>query len=231
MATAMQMTGKPASLVTSEERKKAKAVNFGFLYGMGWAKFISTAFLNYGLHVSEDESRAFRTAFFAQFPDLPPWHRRQRMLARKYRRVETPMGRVRHLPDIDSANEEVRAEAERQAINSPVQAMASDMALLSLVRSARLFRREGIEAYPVGAVHDAVNFEVRNDHVHLALPMIKQTMEELPLADMFDCNLTVPIIADLKVGVHWGGATEVPAQVILGSSRERKAWLKGQGIA
>lgn len=231
MATAMQMTGKPASLVTSEERKKAKAVNFGFLYGMGWAKFISTAFLNYGLYVSEDESRAFRTAFFDQFPDLPPWHRRQRVLARKYKRVETPMGRVRHLPDIESMNEEVRAEAERQAINSPVQAMASDMALLSLVRTARYFRKEGIQAYPVGAVHDAVNFEVRNDHVHKALPVIKSIMEELPLGDMFDCHLTVPIIADLKVGVHWGGATEVPADVILGTRRGLREWLKEKAIA
>jgi len=222
----MQMTGKPASLVTPEERKKAKAVNFGFLYGMGWMKFIATAFLNYGLHVTEDESRAFRDAFFQQFPDLQPWHRRQRILARKYKRVETPMGRVRHLPDVDSMNEEVRAEAERQAINSPVQAMASDMALLSLVHTARRFRREGIEAYPVGAVHDAVNFEIRNDHVHLALPIIKETMESLPLDDMFGVTLTVPIIADIKVGKHWGGASEVPADIILGTRRGLKNWLK-----
>lgn len=230
MATAMKMTGKPASLVTPEERKKAKAVNFGFLFGMGWAKFVITAFLNYGVHVTEDESRAFRTAFFDQFPGLPPWHRRQRALARKYKRVQTPMGRIRHLPDIDSMNEEVRAEAERQAINSPVQAMASDMALLSLVHTARYFRREGIEAYPVGAVHDAVNFEVRNDHVHLALPTIKRIMEELPLDDMFDCRLTVPIVADLKVGKHWGGATEVPEDVILGSRRGLREWLKEQDV-
>lgn len=230
MATAMKMTGKPASLVTPEERKKAKAVNFGFLFGMGWAKFVITAFLNYGVHVTEDESRAFRTAFFDQFPGLPPWHRRQRALARKYKRVQTPMGRIRHLPDIDSMNEDVRAEAERQAINSPVQAMASDMALLSLVHTARYFRRNGIEAYPVGAVHDAVNFEVRNDHVHLALPKIKEIMEDLPLSDMFDCHLTVPIVADLKVGKHWGGATEVPADVILGSRRGLREWLKGQDV-
>lgn len=231
MATAMKMTGKPASLVTPEERKKAKAVNFGFLFGMGWAKFVITAYLNYGVHVTEEESRAFRTAFFDQFPGLPPWHRRQRTLARKYKRVQTPMGRIRHLPDIDSMNEDVRAEAERQAINSPVQAMASDMALLSLVHTAKYFRREGIEAYPVGAVHDAVNFEVRNDHVHLALPVIKQIMEDLPLEVLFDCRLTVPIVADIKVGKHWGGANEVPTEVILGSRRGLKEWLKGQDIA
>lgn len=214
MAMAMTMTGKPAHLVTSEERKKAKAVNFGFLYGMGWAKFIHTAFANYGLVVTEEESKAFRKAFFTQFPDLMPWHARQRKLANEYKRVETPMGRVRHLPDIDSANPEVRAEAERQAINSPVQGFASDMALLSLVHTARLFRRKGIEAYPIGAVHDAVNFEIRIEDLPVALPLIKETMENLPLEKLFGINLDIPIVADLKVGSHWGGATEIPAGLL-----------------
>lgn len=214
MAMAMRMTGKPASLVTAEERKRAKAVNFGFLYGMGWAKFIQTAFSNYGLIVTEEESKAFRKSFFAQFPDLLPWHARQRKLAMTYKRVETPMGRIRHLPDIDSANGDVRAEAERQAINSPVQGMASDMALLSLVHLARLFRRRGIEAYPIGAVHDAVNLEVRIDDLPVALPLIKQTMENLPLEKLFNLSVDVPIVADLKVGSHWGGATEIPAGLL-----------------
>jgi len=100
------------------------------------------------------------------------------------------------------------------------------MALLALVHTARYFRREGIEAYPVGAVHDAVNYEVRNDHVYLALPIIKEVMENLPLDVQFDCQLTVPIIADLKVGKHWGGAMEVPVDVILGTRRGLKEWLK-----
>jgi DNA polymerase-1 len=214
MAMAMRMTGKPAHLVTAEERKKAKAVNFGFLYGMGWAKFIHTAFANYGVIVTEEESRAFRKSFFDQFPDLLPWHARQRRLAMQFKRVETPMGRIRHLPDIDSSNPEVRSEAERQAINSPVQGFASDMALLSLVHTSRLFRRVGIQAYPIGAVHDAVNFEIRIDDLPVALPLIKQTMENLPLDRLFDINLTVPIVADLKVGSHWGGATEIPAKLL-----------------
>jgi len=214
MAMAMRMTGKPASQVTTEERKRAKAVNFGFLYGMGWAKFIHTAFTNYQLTVTEDESKAFRRSFFEQFPDLLPWHARQRRLATQFKRVETPMGRIRHLPDIDSADSDVRAEAERQAINSPVQGFASDMALLSLVHTARLFRSLEIEAYPIGAVHDAVNFEIRIDHLPLALPRIKHTMENLPLSGLFGIEIDVPIIADLKVGSHWGGATEVPANLL-----------------
>lgn len=214
MAMAMRMTGKPASAITKEERKRAKAVNFGFLYGMGWAKFILTAWSNYQVRVTEDEARAFRQTFFNQFNRLPAWHAKQRRLAHKYGRVQTPMGRVRHLPDIYSPDQGVMAEAERQAINSPVQAMASDMAALSMVHINREFRKRGLRAHPVGLVHDAVNFEIPNDELRETLPLIKDTMENLPLERLFGVNLEVPIVADLKVGTHWGGARELSVDEI-----------------
>lgn len=214
MAMAMRMTGKPAHLVTPEERKKAKAVNFGFLYGMGWRKFVQTAWENYGVRVSEEEAQAFRKAFFDQFPGLLPWHSKQRRLAHTNGRVETPMGRVRHLPDIYSPDPGVQAEAERQAINSPVQAFASDMCALSLVLLARRFRAEGIRAYPIGTVHDAVNWEIHGDDLEYALPLIKATMEDLPLEKLFGCTIDIPIVADCKVGTRWGQAKEVPAELL-----------------
>lgn len=226
MAMAMRMTGKPASEVTAEERKRAKAVNFGFLYGMGWRKFIATAWSNYGLRVTEDEAKAFRKSFFDEFPALVPWHAKQRRLARTFKRVETPMGRVRHLPDIDSPDEGVRAEAERQAINSPVQGFASDMACLSLIHTARRFRKMGLRAYPIGAVHDAVNFEIHREDAPVALPIIKEVMENLPLARMFGINLTVPIVADCKVGTHWGGATELSDVTMLQRPKELASWIE-----
>jgi DNA polymerase I-like protein with 3'-5' exonuclease and polymerase domains len=184
-------------------------VNFGFLYGMGVLKFIETAWSNYGVRVSEEESRAFREAFFGQFPMLLRWHARQRQLVSKYKRVESPLGRVRHLPDIDSPNQGVRSEAERQAINSPVQSFASDMALLSMVRITREFQRRGMRAHPIGTVHDAINWEVPEHEMAEALPLIKDGMENLPLRQQFGVNLDVPIVADLKAGFRWGGATEL----------------------
>jgi DNA polymerase-1 len=214
MAMAMRMTNKPAHLVTPDERKKAKAVNFGFLYGMGWRKFIQTAWENYGIRVTEQEAQAFRKAFFDQFPMLLPWHSQQRRLAHTNGRVETPMGRVRHLPDIYSPDQGVQAEAERQAINSPVQAFASDMCALSLVLLARRFRHEGIRAYPIGTVHDAVNWEVHEDDLEYALPLIKHVMENLPLEELFGCSISVPIVADCKVGTRWGQAKEVPGELL-----------------
>jgi DNA polymerase-1 len=214
MTMAMQMTGKPASEVTKDERKKAKAVNFGFLYGMGWNKFISTAWSNYGVRVTEQEAKAFRTAFFRSYPLLMRWHAKQRRMAHKFGRVETPMGRIRHLPDIYSPIDGVRAEAERQAINSPVQAMASDMALLAMILIDDQFLAEGLTGHPIGTVHDAVNFEIPHDELAVALPIIKDTMENLPLEELFKVHLDVPIVADLKVGSRWGGAKEIaPADV------------------
>lgn len=214
MAMAMRMTGKPARLVTKEERKRAKAVNFGFLFGMSWHKFIETAWSNYDLVVTEAEAKAFRTSFFDGFPLLLPWHAKQRRLANKYKRVVSPIGRVRHLPDIDSADREVRAEAERQAINSPVQSFASDMALLSMPLISNEFKRRDLEAAPVGTVHDAVNFEIPDHELPVALPIIKNTMENLPLKEWFKVELNVPIVADVSIGNRWGGAKELTAEQV-----------------
>lgn len=235
---AMRMTGKPwhggkcscGRCVTGEERKKAKAVNFGFLYGMGWRKFIATAWENYGVKVTEEEAIAFRKAFFTEFPQLQAWHGRQRKLAHQFGRVESPIGRIRHLPDVYSPDPGVQAEAERQAINSPVQGFASDMAALSLVHTARAFRRLDLHAWPIGTVHDAVNFEAEAAYVPKVIPIIKNTMENLPLERLFGVIVDVPIVADVKIGTRWGSAKEVPADVAMSESLMVE-WMKELQVA
>jgi DNA polymerase-1 len=119
------------------------------------------------------------------------------------------------LPDIYSPDPGVRAEAERQAINSPVQGFASDLAVLSMVHINDRLRKRGYAANCLGLVHDAINFEVRNDQVADVLPIIKDTMEDMSIVrKKFGVVLDVPIIADLKVGQHWGDAEEItPDQV------------------
>lgn len=213
-ATASWVLGIPRSQVTKDDRKKAKAVNFGFVYGMGWRKFIYTAFTKYGVRFTEDEAQAIRRAFFEQFSGLQSWHARQRRLVNNNRRVQNPIGRVRHLPDIDSPEMFVRGEAERQAINSPVQSFGSDLCMLSLIEIDRKFKAEQVAAFTIGTVHDALMFEVRDDHVGLAMPIIKDTMEHLPLEKKFGCYLDVPIIADIKVGSHWGDAKELTEEEV-----------------
>lgn len=216
MSTAMRVTGLPESQVTSEIRKKVgKPVNFGFLYGMSWRKFIQTAFENYGAHFSEHEARGAREAYFALYPKLLPWHAKQRMLVNKYGKVVSPLGRIRHLPDIYSPDQGVRAEAERQAINSPVQGFASDLAVFSMIQINRKFKMFEVPARCVGLVHDAINFEVRNDGMRRALPIIKDTMEDMATIEkVFGVYVDIPIVADLKAGQHWGDSVELSEERI-----------------
>lgn len=200
MNTAVEVTGKTPEQVEKEERKRAKAVNFGFLYGMGAEKFVVYARDNYGVDVSLADAEKFRNRFFKAYPALTPWHERQKRLAHRYKRVSSPIGRVRHLPDIDSRDKGVRGEAERQAINSPVQSLASDFTLLSMI----LLSEYGIDI--LGLIHDALIFEVREDRVDETLPIIKETMENVlmeRLQELFELEVTVPIEVELKVGSHW----------------------------
>lgn len=222
---AARMTSKPGSQVTKDERKAAKPVNFGFLYGMGWRKFIHTAKVKYGIDFEEEAAKGARRTFFEMYPGFQQWHARQRRLVRQFGRVESPLGRVRHLPDIYSADENVVAEAERQAINSPVQSMASDMNLLALIILAREFRQMGLRAHVLGAIHDAINFEIHNDDLAVALPIIKHTMENLPLRRMFGVNIDIPIISDLKVGSHWGHAAELTDDDVYNFDKVKERFL------
>jgi DNA polymerase-1 len=214
MIRACRMTGKVAADVTKEERKKAKPVSFGFIYGMGAPKFVDYAFDNYGVKVTEAESHETREGFFEDYPALRPWHERQRRLARRYQRVSSPIGRVRHLPDILSTDKDVRAESERQAINSPVQSFASDLMLMALIRLHARSKVENLDKhgptmYILGTVHDSILFEIKNGHEEYWAPIIKAEMEDMEYVQRtFGFDVTVPIIADIEIGTHWGETKE-----------------------
>jgi uracil-DNA glycosylase family 4 len=204
LTTAVDATGKRAHDITSEERKKAKAVNFGFLYGMGWRKFVSYAFENYGVDVDEYEAQRFRDRFFESYPALRPWHERQRRIVHKFGRVYSPIGRARHLPDVYSRDRNVAAEAERQAINSPVQSFASDLMLMSMLLLDDLLLERN--ARIVGTVHDEIFFECREEYLSDLCPIIKHTMEQDCIEAVqrkFGTMVTVPIEAEVSYGQHW----------------------------
>lgn len=206
LMTAMSLTGKPGSAVSKEERKKAKAVNFGFLYGMYPKKFQSYAFENYGVEVSLAEAELARERYFSIFRDLPAWHERQKVIANNHHRVVSPLGRIRHLPDILSSEQSVRMEAERQAINSPVQGTANDLMLFSMVQIHP--RMNPREAFIVGTLHDALFFQVRNEKVDKYVSLIKEVMENLPLKRTFGLDLSVPIVVDVDHAQHWTGTPD-----------------------
>jgi len=187
-----------------ELRKKAKAVNFGFLYGMYPRKFQTYAFENYDLTVSLSEAEAARDRYFKMFPDLLGWHSRVERVVRSRGYVQSPLGRVRHLPDVYSSDGGVSREAVRQAINSPVQGTASDLMLFGMIQLQAAL--DPNECFMVGTLHDGIFFECKEDKVEKWAPIIKETLENLPLKRTFGFDPSVPIVCDVESGQHWGEA-------------------------
>lgn len=200
--TAAKVLGKNPADITKDERKMAKAVNFGFLYGMGWRKFKIYAKEKYDTVVTDAEAQEYRKAFFKQYSSLEAWHKRQRRIVRNLGQVTSPIGRIRHLPTINSTDDGVQGEAEREAINSPVQGFASDLTVLSMVRLSR--RLDPLRSRILGNVHDAILLEAEEDYAEEAAAITKRVMENLPLKKLFGFKPTVPIEAEVTIGQHWG---------------------------
>jgi len=182
--------------ITELERRTAKAVNFGFLYGMRAKHFGELARNSYGVEVTLEEAERFREHYFRSFPTLQAWHARQIDLARRQGYVQTLFGRRRHLPDIDSSEFSLSSQAERQAINAPVQGSGSDICLWAFVRLMSTPRAP--DWYCIGLVHDALLFYVRKPIARDVALMVKKEMER-PLKG-FNC----PLVADVTWGAHWG---------------------------
>lgn len=184
-------------------RFKAKAVNFGFIYGMGFKKFIVYAKTQYGVEFTEKEAKDIRIRFFKKYRSLQPWHDAVREFVANRGFVRSYSGRIRHLPMIWSEDEKVSGEASRQAINSPVQCFASDLGIMAVSRIEREIRPEYLSI--VGFVHDALYAIVPEHYLEWGAKKLKWYMETNPLKEWFDLDLKVPITAD--VGFGWRGGT------------------------
>jgi len=185
-----------------EYRKKAKAVNFGYLYGMWWKKFKIYARDNYGVNVTDEEAEASRTTFFDNYAALPAWHKRQKKYARRHGFVKSLSGRKRRLPEAKHADDTPeRRAAERQAINSPVQSFANEVNLMAAIQLRKEYGRNVVKI--CGTVHDAVLFRVRNDMVEEVYTRMLEIMQWPDLMDEFDIEMVVPIEADGDLG-PWG---------------------------
>jgi DNA polymerase I-like protein with 3'-5' exonuclease and polymerase domains len=184
--------------IRDHKRFQAKAVNFGFLYGMGWRKFITYAKTEYDIVFTEEEAQQIQNAFFRLYSALRGWHGANRQYVRDNGFVRSLDGRVRHLPSVNSDDEAIASGAERMAINSPVQGFGSDLGLIALrilvdTVSFSLVR-------PIGFIHDAIVCLVPEAKAKEAAAAVKQVMENLPLRKMFGLQLPVPIVADASVG-------------------------------
>lgn len=206
-ATAGAVTGK--SFVDKSDRTKAKAVNFGFLYGMGVASFRDYARDSYGVDLTEDEAAEYRKRFFELYEGLPEWHRRTKEAATRNGYVETLFGRVRYLDGITYWSGSRKEAALRQAVNTSVQSVASDMMILALGLINRLIvNSDKYDAKIIATVHDSVLLEINRDGAEETARKAKYIMEHLPLKH-FGVTMDVPIEAGLAVGDRWGEMEEL----------------------
>ncbi|PWT88696.1 MAG: hypothetical protein C5B54_10185 [Acidobacteria bacterium] len=170
-------------------------------YGMGVEGFIAYAQNNYGVTLTWDEANDFREGFFKKYPRLRPWHDEYKKRAHKDKQVRSPLGRVRHLPLIDSPNQQYRAKEERRAVNSPIQGCLSDMMLWALA----IGHQQGLQsiAPAFGMTHDSASYYVPEDQVDVIVNRYLDIMENLPFEKV---NWAPPLkfVADAKVGKTLG---------------------------
>lgn len=185
-----------------ELRKKAKAVNFGYLYGMWWKKFKMYARDNYGVTVTDEEAQASRIFFFTHYKDFPKWHTRQKRYARLNGYVKTMTGRKRRLPDAMRPQDDgFRQAAERQAINSPVQGFAAELNLMVALQLRKEFGRNKLRI--VGTVHDAILMWARPEWAERIIKRYHEIVACPDLFETFEIEIDVPLEGDAKLGA-WG---------------------------
>lgn len=197
--TARLMTG--GREPTKEERSKAKAVNFGFLYGMQAKKFVSYAYNSYNTVFTNAEAEQFRALFFAKYSRLLPWHKEMEEMCEALGGVANKFGRFRKLPNIYSQQKFERLSAVRRAINTPVQGTGSDLLISAATQLMKEHSKNGLTI--VGTVHDSILGEFWAEDEEWMVPEIKRIMAHPAIMDEFGVTLKVPLEADVGIG-PWG---------------------------
>jgi DNA polymerase I-like protein with 3'-5' exonuclease and polymerase domains len=206
---AAKIAGKAPEDVTSLERKRAKAGNFGLLYGMSPGGFQSYAATAYDVSLTLAEAQAVHSAFFEMWDGMRQWHERAKRRAYERGYVTSPIGRTQWLSDLYSKSSFKSSHAERNALNSPVQGFGSDLmqmaaaSIMGTLPGYPLPRVEG--AHVVATVHDEICIEVPEDHWQEILIECKRRMEDVnTFLRPLDCQMDVPIVAGPSAGTRWG---------------------------
>jgi DNA polymerase I len=199
---ASAVMGVSGNEVDREMRRRAKIINFGILYGMG------VNALKVQLGTSIGEAQKYLDDYFATFSRLKEYLEETKGFARTHGYTETLFGRRRQFPEMKSTMAYVRAQAERMAINAPIQGTQADLIKLAMVRVDESLKKAGKreEAHLLLQVHDELVYEIRNDLVEELSEIVKGIMEgALPKEE---CN-GVPILAEVKTGPNWGSMESV----------------------
>ncbi len=189
-ATASKIFGIAINEVTSDMRRKAKTANFGILYG------ISAFGLAQRLNIPRGEAKQLIDDYFANFSMVKDYMDSQLVLARERGYVETIMGRKRYLSDINSANASVRAFAERNAINAPIQGSAADIIKVAMININKRFDENGFHSKMILQVHDELNFDVLKTELEAVKKVVKYEMENA-------VKLAVPLDVEMDAAENW----------------------------
>src|SRR3954467_7155967 len=188
--TASQVFGVPPMMMDSEHRRRAKAVNFGIVYGL------SAFGLSQQLGIEQKEAKQFIEAYFAKYKGVRAFIDSTLDAARREQKVRTLFGRVRPIPDIHSKNPTMRGFAERTAVNTPLQGTAADLIKIAMIRIDEELRRQKLKSRMTLQVHDELVFEVPNEEVETMRALVKEKMEQVH-------PLRVPLDVDLGIGPNW----------------------------
>lgn len=192
-ATAAEVFGLPLESVSAEQRRSAKAINFGLIYGM------SAFGLSRQLNISRKESQKYMDLYFERYPGVLEYMERTRKQAKEQGYVETLEGRRLYLPDINASNAARRAGAERAAINAPMQGTAADIIKRAMIAVDAWLQEEQPRVKMIMQVHDELVFEVHKDDLEAVSQKIHHLMES-------STKLDVPLLVEVGSGENWDQA-------------------------
>ncbi len=188
--TASQVFGVPPLMIDSEHRRRAKAVNFGIVYG------ISPFGLAQQLGIEQREAKKFIEAYFEKYTGVRAYIDRVLEETRREQKVKTLFGRTRPIPDINSRNANSRGFAERTAVNTPLQGTAADLIKLAMINIDGELRRRALKSRMLLQVHDELLFEVAENELEIMRALVKAKMETVHPLD-------VPLLVEIGVGPNW----------------------------
>ncbi len=191
--TAARVFGVPVSEVTPDLRSRAKAVNFGIVYGQ------QTYGLSQSLHISMAEARDMIDRYYEAYPGVRTFLDNVVARAKQTGYAETMYGRRRHIPELKAKNPQLRGFGERTAMNHPMQGTAADIIKIAMARVSRRLEEEGFAAHMILQVHDELDFECPVDEVERLTAMVRDVMEHV-------VDLRVPLIAEASTGITWADA-------------------------
>ncbi|RGT05277.1 DNA polymerase I [Collinsella sp. AF19-7AC] len=191
--TAARVFGVPVSEVTPDLRSRAKAVNFGIVYGQ------QAYGLSQSLHISMAEARDMIDRYYEAYPGVRTFLDNVVARAKQTGYAETMYGRRRHIPELKAKNPQLRGFGERTAMNHPMQGTAADIIKIAMARVSRRLEEEGFAAHMILQVHDELDFECPVDEVERLTTMVRDVMEHV-------VDLRVPLIAEASTGVTWADA-------------------------